>query len=252
MQRIEAILLKKTPLAEADELIYCFSKERGKLHLRAKGIKKPAAKLAGSLQCFNWLEIYFVEGKNLPIITDTTGKQSFPLLKQSLEKIRAAGIVANTLVRILPTGSPDYVLWWQLVDYFNSLQNHAGREREVRLAPVFFVYKMLSLHGFRPELDNCLACHQVIEVQKKYDKCQEEVLFSIILGGLLHEKCLRADHNALIVSQEALAVIRSWRVQSFEQVMASNIPKKVRLELTKIVEDFSRWHLGSPIELPTS
>lgn len=252
MKKIEAILLKKLPVGEADELIYCYSKERGKVRLRARGVKKPAAKLAGSLQNFNWLEIYFVEGKNLPIITDTAGKQSFPLLKKSLEKMTAARIVADILVKFLPAGSPDYVLWWQLVDYFNILEKHSGQERMVRLAPTLFVYKMLSLHGFHPELDECLACHKVVELQQNDSEEQEDVLFSTILGGLLHKKCSRTDHSALIVSNVALAVIRSWRSQSFEQVMISNVPEKVRLELTKIVERFSNWHLGSPVELPTN
>lgn len=61
---MQAIILKSKEVSEYDRRLIVFSKEKGKLHLWAKGIRKPRAKLAGHLELFNLVDLE-VAGKTI-------------------------------------------------------------------------------------------------------------------------------------------------------------------------------------------
>lgn len=240
MNSVEAVILEKRPMREADELVVVYSKEKGKKIFLARGIKKPRSKHRGALQTFNWTQIYFVKGKSFSIITDTVLKDSFSNVKNSLDKIRAIRVISNLLNQALPIGGTDYVLWWQLIDYFSNLEKYKGSGNILALAPTFFTFKMLSLHGLKPELENCLSCRENNLL---------EFSFSTLLGGLICRRCISLEPTAFSLSPQVVALLKIWQKMSFKDMTRQEVPPKISNELIKTIEHFTRWHLGVPVEL---
>lgn len=242
MQSTEAIILKKRPHSEADEILSVLTKEHGKLQLRARGIKKNGAKLAGSLQLLNRLEIYFVVGRGWPIVTDGTGRESFPAIKKSAAKLRAAAIVGALIDRLLPDSSADPLLWEQLLEYLETLERAGESESRFALAPVLFVYQMLNRHGFRPTLEQCAVCGRTV-------KNSEKLSFSVSAGGIIDERCLGIDPAAPPVSAEIRRLLEHWQTAPLGKILADPKSFSRRRELTRIVERFGEWHLGFQLGL---
>src|SRR3989338_5092523 len=210
MNSVEAIILESQPFGEADEVLTCITKERGKMRFRVRGVKKSQAKHRGTLQRFNWTQIYFAGGqRGFPIATDTILKESFPNIKSNLELLGALEPIAKIVARTLPVESADYPLWWQLTDYFLTLERKkTAASRNLKLAPVFFAYRLLLLHGLKPELKNCLNCRAVLKDNSSF--------FSASAGGGLCLSCARHDRRAAQVSRPAREELVAWSDLSFE------------------------------------
>lgn len=59
-----AIVLARTPLAEASALLYLLTPEFGLVKVRAQGLRKPSAKLAGATQTLSESDVTMVRGKD--------------------------------------------------------------------------------------------------------------------------------------------------------------------------------------------
>lgn len=240
MQKVEAFILDKYPRGEADEVLVCYTKERGKMLFLARGLKKHKSKLRGSLQNYNWAYIHFIEGRTLAIVTDVSLKKSFSSLKKSPEKVRSIKTITNFLNKSFPQGGSDHLLWWQLIKCAAALDDLELDEEILGIIPVFFIYKMLSMHGFRPELNNCVSCRDEIIPGKKN-------WFSSPMGGMIDNKCVHLDTTAYSVKDKTLETLKDWQVRTLDSFISQGFPVQNQSEITKMIEQFTSWHLGTPL-----
>ena len=66
---IEAIVLKRTDMGEADRILTLFTPNKGKFHAIAKGIRRPISKKAGHLELLGRSQLQMALGRNLDIVT---------------------------------------------------------------------------------------------------------------------------------------------------------------------------------------
>ncbi|MBI4119124.1 MAG: recombination protein O N-terminal domain-containing protein, partial [Parcubacteria group bacterium] len=90
MKSVEGIILKKTPRREADSVFTLYTKEHGLMHLQAKGVRKQTAKLKAGLSVFNWVELFYVPAKYMPIATDFRIKDDFKVVKNNIKRLKLA------------------------------------------------------------------------------------------------------------------------------------------------------------------
>jgi DNA repair protein RecO (recombination protein O) len=240
MKKIEAFILDKYPKGESDEVIVCYTKERGKMLFLARGLKKHKSKLRGSLQNYNFTHVYFVEGKALPIITDVSLKESFPLLKKDPERVKSIKIITSFINKSFPQGGSDYLLWWQLIKCASVLNNSEPNKETLETIPVFFAYKMLNMHGFRPELDYCVSCRDKVDAGKKN-------WFSSSMGGVIDNKCIHLDPTAFHIKNKALNTLKDWQIRTLDGFISQGFSRQNQPEITKMIEQFISWHLGTPL-----
>ena len=74
---VDSINLKSYPLNENDKIIVMYSKEYGLMRAVAKGIKKSKSKLGASMDMMVANKILLSQGKNLDIICQAQGLNSF-------------------------------------------------------------------------------------------------------------------------------------------------------------------------------
>jgi len=95
MKNTQAIILKIENYRERDERICLYTKDFGKITVVARGVKRIEAKLRGNLDIFNYVDISFVDGAGLPILTAIDMHRRFHNLAQDYVLYRSAlGIVA--------------------------------------------------------------------------------------------------------------------------------------------------------------
>src|SRR3990172_1648761 len=86
--RTQGIILKKEDRGEADRVFTVFTKDFGKLKLRAVSERKISSKLRGGLELFYLSAIEFIQGKARKTITDALPLCRYPVLRADLERLR--------------------------------------------------------------------------------------------------------------------------------------------------------------------
>lgn len=140
-----AIILKKQPLGEADEIITFFTREAGKVRGLAKSVKLMKSKLQNSLQSLFLVNLGLSGSGSLPKIISAEVKQTFPGLRQNLDAIKRAFYASELVIKFMPDGQKNETLFNLVLDFFRYLEN---QPRNLDLALAKFKTEFLSAAGF--------------------------------------------------------------------------------------------------------
>ena len=113
--RIQAIILKKTPIREHDELVMCYTRDFGKQRYQAKSSILATSKQGHHLDVLNLAEFNIIEGKQHPIIASAISVDSFPVLKSSLGAMAQAFFVLECFDKLVFENERDDKLWEYLL-----------------------------------------------------------------------------------------------------------------------------------------
>ncbi len=111
IMRTQAIILKKIPVREYDELVVCYTKDSGKQVYQAKSILRPSSKQAGHLDILNLVDFSLVQKNSHPIITSSYCLDTFRDLKSSLPALAAAYFLLECFDKLVFEGESDPKLW---------------------------------------------------------------------------------------------------------------------------------------------
>ena len=133
--------------SEADRILIVYSKHYGKLHLIAKGVRKPKSRKRGSLEVFSHIKFSAARGKNLDIMTEVEIIESFQDIRKNLKKVAVAYFLIETVGRLTREGEKNLKLYSDTLKNIRMLKI-ARRLRKLRQQ---FVYDTLVLLGFWPK-----------------------------------------------------------------------------------------------------
>jgi DNA repair protein RecO len=127
--RTQAIILKKIPIREYDELVVCYTKDSGKQTFQAKSVLRPSSKQAGHLDVLNLVDFSLVHKNSHPIITSANSLETFRNLKSSLSALAAAYFLLECFDKLVFEGEADPKLWDFLYSHlheYNQLAEKRG------------------------------------------------------------------------------------------------------------------------------
>lgn len=85
--KTEAIVLKRTNIGETDRIVTLLSKDHGKIVCVAKGVRKLKSSNRATLEPGNLAEVFLIETKSLPILTQSKLIKEADTIRQSLTGI---------------------------------------------------------------------------------------------------------------------------------------------------------------------
>lgn len=109
--RHHAIILKKQPLREHDELIMCYTMHAGKQRYQAKSARRAESKQGHHLDVLNVVEFNLIEGKHHAIMASTISVHTFPAIKKSLPALAGAFFILECFDKLVFEGQEDRALW---------------------------------------------------------------------------------------------------------------------------------------------
>ncbi len=164
--RTQAIILKKIPIREYDELIVCYDKERGKQVYHAKSNLRPSSRRAGHLDILNLADFVLVPSSGSSKFDGEAGRHiiasaycldAFRRLKSSLPAMSCAYFLLECFDKIIFEGEPDARLWNFLLSRLKELDKSALNARADWLA---------ILGSTRRELLNVLGYHTGASIEE--------------------------------------------------------------------------------------
>lgn len=85
--KAEGIVIKRSNYSEADRIVTIFTKQNGKIKVKATGVRKIASRRSPHIEPLNYCIFGLYQGKGMPVLTEVESKESFPLLKKDLHRI---------------------------------------------------------------------------------------------------------------------------------------------------------------------
>lgn len=146
--KTEGIVLKRTNFSESDKIFTILTKDFGKLHLIAKGIRKTTSRKAPNLEPFLHSKLYIVKGRNLDIISEVEKIRNFPEIRKNLKKVAFAYQICEMIDKLLPEQQVNRSLFNLLVAEMIVL-NDLPKESEYQLNR--FIMKLLWDLGYLPK-----------------------------------------------------------------------------------------------------
>jgi DNA repair protein RecO (recombination protein O) len=162
-QNISAFILKSEPYKETDLLVTIYSLEEGKLILSARGARKSSSKLGGHLQIFNLTNLMVVSGRSFDYIGAAKNNKSYLNIREDFNKLQIAGKAIYVFNRLVNTKVQDedlYYLLMNFLDHLNQTQNNDISKLEMYY--LSFLWQLLSILGYKPNLYTCYYCKKRI------------------------------------------------------------------------------------------
>ncbi len=226
----EAIIIRKTRLGEADRVLTMYTPGLGKLEAVARGVRRTKSKLAGHLEVLTYSVVSLARGHNLDVITGSQTVNSFLPLKSDLQ-LTSFGLYASELVdRFTASGAEDPALFAALKEALERLCETGRRELVVRC----FEMQLLTSVGYRPQLRQCLTCHEPLQPVVNY--------FCPGAGGMLCPDCARDQHSSP-VSVNAQKLLRLLQNNDFDTLCRVRISDDLHRELETVIREYLRYLL---------
>lgn len=143
----EGIILARRNYSEADRILVVYTKQFGKLHLIAKGVRKPKSRKRGHLEIFSQINFSAARGKNLDIMTEVEIINSFESVRKNLKRVALSYYIMEVIGKITKEEQKNAELYAHVLKSLNSLKTEKALKKFRR----DFVYQTLVLLGYWPK-----------------------------------------------------------------------------------------------------
>ena len=229
LYRDQGVVLRTIKLGEADRIITFVTQGHGKVRAVAKGVRKTKSRFGSRLEPLSHASLLLYQGRELDIVTQAESLDHFRSIREDLDRMGDALTLLEVVDQVAQEREPNPRLYQMLVGALRALAAH----RSALLVPGFF-WKLLSLEGAHPRLEECAGCGSEGPM----------VAFDLLEGGVLCHGCRRG----LPVSAEALALLRrilGGQLNAALAEPASRVTDEVSLLATRSLEEHLERRLRS-------
>lgn len=145
--KIDGIVLKRRSIGEADRLLTIFTRQHGKIQVKAAGVRKISSKRASHIEPLNRISCTVYKGQGTPVLTEATSTESFSALKENLTHVGFAYHVCELVDSLCPENQENSYVF-DLLE--TLLKNMCEEENAGRLIHAFEV-ELLKALGYYSE-----------------------------------------------------------------------------------------------------
>ncbi len=227
LYRTEAIVLRRTNLAEADRIVLLAS-PLGKRRVVARGVRKTTSRLAGHIELFTHTRLLLARGRNLDIITQSQTVHNFANLRSTLLRINAAYYVADLYDHFTTADEANAPLFTLMLATFAALDT----TRNVDLVVRTYELRLLHIAGYRPQLHRCAVSGD--ELTPAANR------FSPTHGGVLAPASQHLDPYALAMEEGTFRLLRYMQQQPFAAIERLDVSDAVRTQAARLLRAYLR------------
>jgi len=149
--KTEGIVVGRFNSNEFDRLLVVYTRERGKILVKAKSLRKKEAKMKESLELFSHVYLTLAKGKNIDTVAGVMLADGFPNLRRDLLSLSSAYYICELLDKLIAGPEKDERIWELVLKAFTFLEEKPRNGRTIEKLISRFEYNLLSFLGHRPE-----------------------------------------------------------------------------------------------------
>ncbi len=231
------IIISKRDIAEVDRIYNVYTLEAGKVQLVGRGVRRPNAKLAGSLEPVTESEIMLSKTRGKGNITGVIVSNSFISLKNDFTALILAFSALSHFNSLITQEEKDEKLFYMLRSYLETMDKLAGKENnEIKLEIISqgFIFKLLECAGYRVEADLCVSCGGKISAGMDNQ-------FSVERGGVICPDCAKGELRKMRISDSSIKLIRVFLSNKIENFSKVEVSKETMKNIKSISEAMLSW-----------
>ena len=226
LYRDQGVVLRTIKLGETDRIVTILGQGHGKVRAVAKGVRKPGSRFGARLEPTVHLAFQCYRGRELDVVTQVETIDANRALREHYGCLTHAVSMLEAVDQVAPEREPHPALYRMLVGALRALS--------VTPSPIVstaFFWKLLSLEGLQPVVDECVRCGTDGAL----------VAFDAREGGALCAGCARLGGRS--IDDRTLAVLRRILGGDIRGVLAEPPDVAVLGELERLALDALENHL---------
>jgi DNA repair protein RecO (recombination protein O) len=240
--RTAALILRKFEFGETSQVLHLLTRDRGRVHVIAKGSLKPKSAFLGPLDVLERGDARIYPRRDgLSILGGFERASAFPGVRKSLARLEAAFAVLEVLAEASREEQADPGLFDLGIETLHGLEGCPADR--VPLAVLRFDLRALAALGLGPVLGACVSCGKGLEGERN-------PLVSSARGGALCSACRDQDLLALHATRGVLAALA--RLGEGDGAAAARLalgPRDLRLA-RRLVDALLRNSLEKAVRAP--
>ena len=145
-RKLEAIVIKRTNLFDSDRIVTVFSKNFGKMKIKAPGVRKISSRRGPHIELLNKSSLFIHEGRKLPVLTEASTIHSFPQIKKNLKKSGLAFYICELMNEFCAEHQENRSVFYLLEKTLRRLEEESEYKENI----YEFELNLLTLLGFWP------------------------------------------------------------------------------------------------------
>ncbi|MFQ5354205.1 MAG: DNA repair protein RecO [Thermodesulfobacteriota bacterium] len=241
----EAIILESFDLGESDRIISFCTRDFGKVKGIAKGARRSRRRFVGRLEPAACIKLFFhYNGKSeLVRVEDAALINGFDGLRGDMEVFAAACYLVELTGAFIRGGDSQPEIY-SLLKRFLSFMESGG---ETELLCRFFEVKLLSLLGYMPGFEECVACGGAVSKPVTGNMFR----FSANRGGLLCRSCVSAGEKAVDLSAGTAGFLQAALRMGSDKLHRLRPGPLFTREAGPLLDSFIRIRLGHGLKTKT-
>ena len=152
---IQALVLRVTAYNDTDSLLTVLTKDRGKLTLKARNLRRKNSPLVAPCQLLAFAEFTLFEYRGMYTINEAHSIELFPNLRMDLQKLALATYFAQASEVIAQEDFPNPELLSLVLNCLYVLSKEDVQESKVKAV---FELRAACIAGYAPDLSGCHRC----------------------------------------------------------------------------------------------
>lgn len=190
-------MLRRVDYGESDRILTVLTRERGKLGVMARGVRRSGSRFAAHTDLFARSRMELARGRGeLEVLAGAEslgGRAAVPDFRGAA----CAAVCAELADRVLESDHADPEVFDLVVA---ALQGCLEGTRDPRRALVWLTRRLIDRLGYAPRLDTCAGCGQAL--------AEAPAWFSAAAGGLLCAACATPDPALVECGVRVIKVLR--------------------------------------------
>ncbi len=142
--KVDGIILKRRNFGEADRYLTVFTKQFGKIQIKATGVRKIASRRASHIELLNLVNMSLYKGTGATILLEAVSKETFSSIKEDLTKVGLAYHICELIDGLCPENQESEEIFSLLTDMLYQL----GEKEDIIPVIHQFEVDLLSLLGY--------------------------------------------------------------------------------------------------------
>lgn len=186
------VVLRTYKLRESDKIVVIHTLDNGKVRAVAKGVRKTRSKFGARLEPMSHVKLLLYRGRELDIVSQAESVEPLAPMLSTLDRASQGLAALEAVDQLSLEREPNPQLYKSLVGVLRTI---AAKPSPLNV-PAFY-WKLLAREGFRPQLDECVRCHEG-------EPAVALVAFDLTEGGVLCRQC----RSGRAISAPALGLLR--------------------------------------------
>ena len=241
LYRIEAIVMHRSDVGEADRLLTVLSRERGKLRLNAKGARKVGSRKGGHVELFVRSKMLIAKGRgDIDIVSQVEMIDAYRGLREDLTRSTYAHYAVELIDAFAEEGSEQP----EMFDLLAEALTWIATADNLPLAARYFELKLLTLAGFQPQLFYCADKGEPLQEIA----ADEFYGWSPNAGGALCPQHAQGRSDSSRLSLNALKVLRHAIRSDYATFTALNLRDTVSSEVEQVMLRYVQYVLERKVK----